>query len=220
MWFISYFLLFFIPVNWSFIKRPHDKFLLTVQEICVSQSRCSRPCCAVLMEWGNVELYSSLSVPLGSILNCTVTCFEISRGEQRGSDGAWESGMELHQGRVRGDRERVCPRGWWAWNSSPGQWTWPLAAGAQGALGQHTASMCRWYRLLQVSSGSPKSSNRSLSQQVIISVAGQNTVTVQSLGGTVCPSSHRRFVFPSLAMIKSYGGSFMWKSHCIHSYIY
>lgn len=93
MWFISYFLLFFIPVNWSFIKCPHDKFLLTVQEICVSQSRCSRPCCAVLMEWGNVELYSSLSIPLGSILNCTVTCMmalrfhEGSRGAVMGPEG-------------------------------------------------------------------------------------------------------------------------------------
>jgi len=41
------------------------------------------------------------------------------------------NGTELHQRRVR---ERPCPRGPWAWSSSPGQRESPRAAGAQGAL--------------------------------------------------------------------------------------
>ena len=45
--------------------------------------------------------------------------------------------MELCRGKAGGEkvRERLCIRGWWSRNSSPVQWAWPWAAGAQGTFG-------------------------------------------------------------------------------------
>lgn len=214
MRFISYFLLVFIPVNWNFVKHPHDKVLLTVQEVCVSQSRCSRPCCAVPTEWRNVELYSSLSVPLGSVLNCTVTCVmalrfhEGSRGAAMGPEGAaWSYNWGWFGGMGKGSAPEGSELGTSPHGRGHGpellepreRWDNMLSVCADG-------TGCFKYHL-----GLP---NGSLSQWQ------DKIVAVQSLGGTVCPSSHKWLVFPPLAMIKSYGRSFIWKSHCIHCYIY
>jgi len=54
---------------------------------------------------------------------------------------------ELGQGRSGGGRERLWPRGRWAWHSSPGQRAQPQAVRAQGACGycSHTQGLdFRW----------------------------------------------------------------------------
>ena len=59
--------------------------------------------------------------------------------------------MEQCQGKGRvGVRERFFTRVWWAWNRLPRDVSWPRAARAQDAKGQHSATGLEFWVVLCV----------------------------------------------------------------------
>lgn len=86
-----------------------------------------------------------LSAGLGTLLLealCSLTWWRFSTSISAVLGGSGVTGLEgtaWSQGRVGLDVWGMfCPRMWWVWNSSPGQWARPWAAGAQGMLGHRS----------------------------------------------------------------------------------
>jgi len=58
------------------------------------------------------------------------------RSPRRRPYSLWATCAIAGEGQLQGVRERICTRGWWAWNSLPRAVGTATSAGAQAALGQ------------------------------------------------------------------------------------